>query len=77
MMPDPEQLDFDEELRRLATANPFVPFTVVTASGDRYDVPNSLWIAIGSDAVLVMRPRMGSATIRLYNIVALEAHESA
>jgi len=31
-----EALNFEDELRRLRYAEPFVPFTVVMASRDRY-----------------------------------------
>jgi hypothetical protein len=31
----------EEEIRELATRSPFVPFTVVTSSGDRYAVKHT------------------------------------
>ncbi|HRK30766.1 MAG TPA: hypothetical protein PLD59_06775 [Tepidisphaeraceae bacterium] len=55
-MSEPEQLDFEEELSKAQFAQPFVPFTIVTASGDRYHVPSPHWIAFGEDVVIVLRP---------------------
>lgn len=73
----PEELNFEDELNKTLDAEPFVPFTIVTASGDRYDVPSKRWVAFANAVVIVLRPRLGSVTIRLYNIVAIEVHEPA
>ena len=72
-----EAMNFEDELDRAVNADPFIPFTIVTASGDRYDVPTSNWIAFGGDVVVVLRPKIGSARIRSYNIVAIELHDAA
>jgi hypothetical protein len=72
-----EPMIFEEELDRAVNADPFISFTIVTAGGDRYDVPTSNWIAFGDDVVVVLRPKVGSVRIRSYNIVAIELHEAA
>ena len=72
-----EEMNFEEELDRAVNAHPFVPFTIVTAGGERYDVPTSAWIAYEGDVVLLLRPKIGSVRIRSYNIVSLEFHEPA
>ncbi len=75
----PEDLNFEEELDRLSNAEPFVPFTVVMASGDRYEVTNPNLIAFGSDIVFIFRPKSkgGSAYCRIYNISSIEITEPA
>jgi hypothetical protein len=73
----PEELDFHGELERIADADPFVPFTVVTVSGDRYIVPVADWVMYKGDVVYIQRPKIGSVMIRVYNVVAIEFHETA
>ena len=74
-----EELHFGEELDRLSNAERFVPFTVVMASGDRYDVTDPNLIAFGSDVVFIFRPKSkgGSAYCRIYNISSIEITEPA
>lgn len=72
---DPEPIEFEDELERVIRAEPFVPFTLVTASGDRYIVSFSNWIYSGRDVVVVLRPNIGFVKIRSYNIVAIEMYD--
>ena len=73
---EPEQIDFLDELRRYARAIPFIPFDIVTTSGDRYEVHESLQIAVaGSDAVVLVLPKTGIQVVRKNQITALHVHE--
>ena len=74
-----EELNFEDELIRAIKADPFVPFTVVMCSGDRYEVTDPLQIAFGSDVVFIFRPRSkgGSAYCRIYNVSSIEIAEPA
>jgi hypothetical protein len=74
-----EDLSFEEELTRACEADPFVPFTVVMCSGDRYEVTSPRQIAFGSDIVFIFRARSkgGSAYCRIYNISSIEIAEPA
>ena len=71
----PEQIDFDEELRRCYKAQPFHPFDVVTASGDRYRVEDPSQVAFGHSAIVVVLPRAGVQIVRKNQITAVHIHE--
>jgi hypothetical protein len=71
----PKQLDFEDELRRHARAIPFVPFEIVTASGDRYEVQESLQLAMGNSAVVLVLPKTGIQVVRKNQITAIHVHE--
>ncbi|HZL35657.1 MAG TPA: hypothetical protein VFC78_10135 [Tepidisphaeraceae bacterium] len=72
---EPEQIDFDEELRRYARADPFVPFDLLTASGDRYEIRESLQFAMGYNAVVLVLPKTGIQVVRKNQITAIHVHE--
>jgi len=71
----PEQIKFADELIRCASAYPFVPFDIVTSSGDRYEVREKLQIALGADAFVLVLPRTGIRVIRNNQITAFHIHE--
>ena len=74
-----EELNFEDELTRAVEADPFIPFTVVMCSGDRYEVTSPRQIAFGSDVVFIFRPKSkgGSAYCRIYNVSSVEIAEPA
>jgi hypothetical protein len=74
--PEPEQINFADELYRNVSAVPFVPFDVVTNSGDRYEVRERLQIAMGGDAIVLVLPKAGIRVIRKNQITAIHVHES-
>ncbi len=71
----PEQITSDDELRRYARAEPFVPFDIVTTSGMTYPISESLQVAAVQNTVVVVLPRTGVTVIRKSQIVALHKHE--
>jgi len=71
-----EEMDFETEFGAVLSAEPFVPFTIVLANGDRHHVYHRRIISVGSDVVILAYPSM-SVTIRYFNIVAFEVHESS
>ncbi len=73
---EPEQIHF-EEMRRCGNANPFVPFDIVTTSGDRYEVRDRFQLALGANAVVLVLPRTGIQIVRKNQIAALHIHEPA
>lgn len=73
----PEQISFDDELRKFVRANPFTPFEIVTTSGNKYEVTDSVQVAVGHSTVYVVLPRTGVQLIRKNQIVAIHAHETA
>jgi hypothetical protein len=73
----PERIHFDDEMRRCATATPFVPFDIVTTSGVRYEVRQQLQLAMGANAVVLVLPKTGLQIVRKNQIAALHIHEPA
>jgi hypothetical protein len=72
---EPERLDFEDELQRYARAVPFVPFDVITASGTKYEILESVQLAIGGSAIVLVLPKTGIQVIRKNQITALHVHE--
>jgi hypothetical protein len=73
----PERIDFEDELRRLAKADPFTPFEIIVTSGDRYEITEELQMAISGNAVVVLMPKRGMQMFRKNQIVAVHTLESA
>jgi hypothetical protein len=71
----PEQINFEDELRRYAESIPFVPFEILTSSGERYEVQERLQFAMGNTAVVLVLPKTGIQLIRKNQITALHVHE--
>jgi hypothetical protein len=76
-MPEEEQINFEEELRRVAGAEPFTPFEIVVTSGDRYKVSDPWQLAFGGNVVVVLLPKLGMRFFRKNQIVAVHVHETA
>jgi hypothetical protein len=72
---EPEQITFQDELRKYADASPFVPFEILTTSGDRYEIQERLQVAMFNDALVVTLPRTGIQIIRKNQITAIHVHE--
>lgn len=67
--------NFEQKLRNIARADPFVPFEIVTSSGEHYEVSDSLQIAMGSTAVVLVLSKTGIRTVRMNTITAVHVHE--
>ena len=72
---EPEQINFADELRRCVSAIPFVPFDIVTTSGDLYEVHERLQAAMGADAIVLVLPKTGIQVVRKNQITALHLYE--
>ena len=71
-----ETIDFEKDLEKLLDQDPFVPFDMVLSSGDRYEVSNPRWVAMGGNVVVVLQPG-GSAFFRKSQIIAVNVREPA
>jgi hypothetical protein len=61
----------------LLDAQPFVPFTVIVASGDKYPVTSPHSLAIGESSMSsIWLPKKGSAIFRKSQIVGVEIGEA-
>jgi hypothetical protein len=73
---EPEQIDFEDELKRRYKAQPFHAFEIVTSSGERYDVEDPSRLAFGHTAVVLVLPKAGIQVIRKSQITAIHLHET-
>jgi hypothetical protein len=73
---EPERIDFEDEMRRYANAVPFIPFEIVTTSGDRYQVLERLQLAMAGTAIVLVLPKTGIQLLRKNQITALHVHEA-
>ena len=71
----PEQILFDQELRRYSRAVPFVPFDIVTTGGITYPVTTSIEVGLSPDAVVLVPPAAGVQVIRRAHIIAIHVQE--
>jgi hypothetical protein len=72
---EPEQIDFLEELYRYHEARPFMPFDLMTTSGEKYEIREMAQFALGHSAVVLVLPKTGVQIIRTSQITALHVHE--
>lgn len=72
-----EDISFEDELKKALDRDPFVPFTIVLTSGDRYEVIDPFTVAIGGSTVVVLPPKSTHVFFRKNQIVAVEVHEPA
>jgi hypothetical protein len=63
-MAEPEEISLLDELRRLADADPFAPFTIVMASGERYDVDPTDTLAFARNVIYLFAHRKGLSLLR-------------
>ncbi|HET6246117.1 MAG TPA: hypothetical protein VFE47_00315 [Tepidisphaeraceae bacterium] len=68
-----ERLTSLDTIRELRSRQPFIPFTVVLTSGDRYVIESSEALAIGSTQLHYYLPRSDRAIhMALFEIAAIE-----
>jgi hypothetical protein len=73
-----EEINLEDEIKRLLRREPFVPFFVRLTSGERLEVASPYQMAIGDgNTVAIMRPRAGGIFIRQNQIVAVDTPEPA
>ena len=73
-----EQIDAGNEIVRMLDKEPFAPFTIVMASGDRYEAADPHAAAVGQAAIIVVPPHgPGHSVLRLNQISSLEVLEPA
>jgi hypothetical protein len=51
---DPEEVSLTDEITRLAANAPFVPFTIVMSSGQRYEIGGQDALAVGKSVLMLM-----------------------
>ena len=68
----PEEISIINELERLLDRRPFMPFTIVIDSGNRYEVTGRHDVAIGRSVLVLLGPNSPSIHLRTNSISALE-----
>ena len=72
-----EEIRFDSELNDLLDRDPFVPFTIVLASGDRYRVTGPRQVAMGDTVIVIVPPKSTHVFFRTNQVVGVEVKEPA
>jgi hypothetical protein len=72
-----EDIDIRGELVRLRDQEPFEPFTLVMASGDRYKVSGPDEIALAQHVItIVPHRRIGHSSLRFNQLSSIDAYEA-
>ena len=72
----PEEIDIRDELIHLRDQAPFEAFTLVMASGDRYEVSMPDEISLGHHVItIVPRRRVGHSSLRYNQISSVYTYE--
>lgn len=72
-----EEITIVEEIARYAEARPFVPFSIVLTSGDRYEITGPLQVAVGESIIIVVPEGERHSVLRQNQIAAIDVHEPA
>jgi hypothetical protein len=67
-----EQVRFGDELQKLIKGDPFIPFSLIFSSGDRYTVSDPGMAFSNDEVVIIFQPKTGSSYFRKNQIVGFE-----
>lgn len=72
-----EAINFNDEIDRLLDRDPFVPFTIILSSGDRYEVTGPRQVAMGENVIVVCPPKSTMSFFRKNQVVGVDVAEPA
>jgi hypothetical protein len=72
-----EDITITDEIERALDRRPFVPFSIVAASRDRYEVTGHHQVAVGRQVIVILPPNSTSIYLRTNQVVAVEVPASA
>jgi hypothetical protein len=72
-----EAINFDDEINKLLDRDPFVPFTIILTSGDRYEITGPRQIALGERVIVVVPPKSTHSFFRRNQVVGIDVAEPA
>ncbi len=72
-----EEISVREELYKYLDVKPFSRFTIVMASGDRYEVTDPHQVAVGQTVIIVIPRGSTHSLLRNNQISSIDVHESA
>ena len=67
-----EDISLTDEIEKALDRRPFQAFTIVTASGDRYEVTGKHQVAVAKQVVIILPPDSTSIYLRTNQLVAVE-----
>ena len=65
-------MTFESEVQALIHADPFLPFWLVMASGDKYEITDPGFFVFGKDVVILVERTKGLSIFRRNQIVGVE-----
>jgi hypothetical protein len=72
-----EAINFNNEIDKLLDNDPFVPFTIILSSGDRYEITGPRQAALGENVIVVVPPKIGISFFRKNQVVGVDVAEPA
>ena len=72
-----EQVSFEDEVQKLIHADPFIPFSLILSSGDRFDVTDTGFFVFGDSAFILVQRKSGMAILRKSQVIGVEMHPNA
>ena len=70
-----EQISLREEVDRMVDREPFIPFTIVMASGDRFEVVDPHQIATGENVIIILPRQAPHVFIRWNQVSSVEVND--
>ncbi len=67
-----EDIAITDEIEKALDRQPFQPFSIVVASGDRYEVTGRHQVAVAKQVVIILPPDSTSIYVRANQLVAVE-----
>jgi len=72
-----EEINLRDEIITLLDREPFMPFRIVMASGDKYEVTDPHRLALGQNLMILLPPRSTHVMMRLNQVSAVESEPEA
>jgi hypothetical protein len=70
-----DDINILDEIKHLLTRQPFIGFTIVMSSGDRYDISERHQVAVGQAGIVVVPPEKTHSVLRANQIVSIDVNE--
>ena len=67
-----EDISITDEIEKALDGRPFQPFSIIVASGDRYEVTGRHQVAVAKQVVIILPPDSTSVYLRANQMVAAE-----
>lgn len=68
-----EKLSFENDMSDWLNRQPFEPFVIIVASGDRYEINDRVQVALGSGIIQIFHARSGETILRMNQLVGMQS----